>query len=196
MLWETGISVIIQKGRLDVAAWVASPNFGSRPDADDISLLVVHNISLPPGQFGTGCVQRFFCNELDSSEHPYFEEIAGLQVSSHLLIERSGDIFQFVNFNDRAWHAGMSEFAGRDNCNDYSIGIELEGTDTYPYSDEQYLALAQITGALMAYYPRLTVDRITGHENIAPGRKTDPGPAFDWDRYRAMLESEFSGKNL
>lgn len=188
--------MIIQKGRLDGARWVPSPNFGPRPQADDISLLVVHNISLPPGQFGTGCVQRFFCNELDSSEHPYFEEIAGLQVSSHLLIERNGDIFQFVNFDDRAWHAGLSEFAGRTNCNDYSIGIELEGTDTEAYTDAQYLALAQVTGALITYYPQMTTDRITGHEHIAPGRKTDPGPAFDWDRYHAMLKSELSGSNI
>ena len=174
-------------GRIDSAQWVPSPNFGPRPETGDISLLVIHNISLPPGQFGTGCVPRFFCNELPADEHPYFEQIADLQVSSHLLIERTGAVIQFVDFRDRAWHAGRSSFDGRDNCNDYSIGIELEGTDTEPYTDAQYDALTAVTRTIMAAYPDVTSARITGHEHIAPGRKTDPGPAFDWPRYRQAL---------
>jgi AmpD protein len=149
--------------------------------------LVIHNISLPPGQFGSGDIERFFRNQLDKSTHPYFEAIAELKVSSHLLIERDGTVIQFVNFNDRAWHAGVSEFCGRDNCNDYSIGIELEGTDDTPYTAEQYHVLADITASLLKEYPALTEDRITGHNNIAPGRKTDPGPAFDWLRYRSEV---------
>ena len=135
----------ITNGRLDTALWIPSPNFGPRPDTDDISLLVIHNISLPPGQYGSGCVQRFFCNQLDTAQHPYFETIADLQVSSHLFIERDGAVSQFVSLNDRAWHAGQSQFCGRDNCNDYSIGIELEGTDTEPYTDAQYQQLAVVT---------------------------------------------------
>ncbi len=177
----------ITNGRLDSAQWIPSPNFGPRPDTDDISLLVIHNISLPPGQYGSGCVQRFFCNQLDAGQHPYFETIADLQVSSHLFIERDGAITQFVSFDDRAWHAGQSQFCGRDNCNDYSIGIELEGTDTEPYTDAQYQQLAVVTECLKRHYRMITDERITGHEDIAPGRKTDPGPAFDWTRYRASL---------
>jgi AmpD protein len=132
-------------------------------------------------------VQRFFCNQLDAGQHPYFETIADLQVSSHLFIERDGAITQFVSFDDRAWHAGQSQFSGRDNCNDYSIGIELEGTDTEPYTDAQYEQLAAVTECLKRHYRMITDERITGHEDIAPGRKTDPGPAFDWTRYRASL---------
>ena len=174
---------MIDRGRLHFARWVPSPNFGSRPDGTDISLLVIHNISLPPGQFGTGCVEQFFCNALDAAQDPYFETMTDLKVSSHLLIERDGAVIQFVRFTDRAWHAGQSEFAGRDNCNDYSIGIELEGTDHEPYTAAQYEQLALITRDLMRSYPAITYDRVTGHEHIAPGRKTDPGPAFEWDRY-------------
>lgn len=185
----------IEDGRLIEAIWTPSPNFGPRPDPEDISLLVIHNISLPPGQYGTGCVSRFFCNELDATEHPYFEEIADLQVSSHLLIERDGTLVQFVPFTGRAWHAGRSEFAGRPECNDYSIGIELEGTDTDPYTDKQYDVLVEVTEALMRSYPAITVGRITGHEHIAPGRKTDPGPAFDWQKYRNLLTCADEGES-
>jgi N-acetyl-anhydromuramoyl-L-alanine amidase len=173
-------------GVLDVAAWCPSPNFGSRPSAE-VSLLVIHNISLPPGEFGTGCVQRFFCNELDVDEHPYFQTIAGLRVSSHLLIERDGRITQFVNFADRAWHAGVSVFDGRPNCNDFSLGIELEGTDDQPYTDAQYQALVSVCRVLQVAYPSIGPEQITGHEHIAPGRKTDPGPAFDWQRLHTAL---------
>ncbi|KZZ47385.1 N-acetyl-anhydromuranmyl-L-alanine amidase [Thalassolituus sp. HI0120] len=176
----------VENGLLQQAEWLPSPNYGVRPE-NEVSLLVIHNISLPPGQFGGGYVQQFFQNRLGIDDHAYFREIDGLQVSSHLLIERTGHIVQFVNFNHRAWHAGVSCFVGRDNCNDYSIGIELEGTDHTPYSDEQYRALAEVTQALMTAYPKITAERITGHEHIAPGRKTDPGPAFDWPAYRRSI---------
>jgi AmpD protein len=164
-----------------------SPNFNARPQGE-ISLLVIHNISLPPGQFGTGKVQEFFQNHLVASEHPYFQEIAGLQVSAHFLIERDGVVTQFVSCQDRAWHAGVSRFAGREGCNDFSLGIELEGTDELPFSDAQYVALAALTRLLQEAYPAITEERICGHSDIAPGRKTDPGPAFDWARLRRALK--------
>jgi len=165
---------------------MASPNCNERPN-DEISLLVIHNISLPPGQFDTQAVQRFFCNELDCSEHPYYQEIEGLQVSAHLLIERTGRVIQFVPFNKRAWHAGLSSFEGREQCNDFSIGIELEGTDDQLFTDEQYEQLSNITQQLVSVYPSISLDRIVGHSDIAPGRKTDPGPCFDWSRYLNSL---------
>ena len=172
----------IQEGRLVSAHWCPSPNFNDRP-AGEVSLLVLHNISLPPGQFGTGQVQNFFTNQLDAKAHSYFAEIADMQVSSHVLIERTGVITQFVNFNQRAWHAGKSCYQGRENCNDFSIGIELEGTDKLPYTDSQYEALTKVVLALMQQYPQIVPSRITGHEQIAPRRKTDPGSAFDWQRF-------------
>ena len=164
-----------------------SPNYNQRP-LGEISLLVIHNISLPPGQFGTGKVQAFFGNQLVVDEHPYFAEICHLQVSAHFLIERDGAVTQFVSCLDRAWHAGVSQFQGRDNCNDFSLGIELEGTDEQPYTDHQYQALIELTERLRQAWPAITVERICGHCDIAPGRKTDPGPAFDWARLRAALE--------
>lgn len=163
-----------------------SPNYNQRPD-DEVSLLVVHNISLPPQQYGGGYVEDFFCNQLDTSAHPYFEEIADLKVSSHLFIRRDGRIVQFVPFNLRAWHAGLSCYSGRENCNDFSIGIELEGCDNEAYETLQYDALAKVTQALMSAYPSITNTRITGHEFIAPRRKTDPGPAFKWQRLFTQL---------
>ncbi len=167
-----------------------SPNYNERPVGEQVSLLVIHNISLPPGQFGTGKVQPFFQNMLDCSEHPFFQEIASLRVSAHFLIERTGAVMQFVSCDDRAWHAGVSCFAGREGCNDFSIGIELEGTDTEPYTQAQYHVLEQLTRDVLRHYPAITPDRICGHSDIAPDRKTDPGPAFDWDRYRASLTGE------
>ncbi len=164
-----------------------SPNFNARPQGE-VSLVVVHNISLPPGQFGTGKVQTFFQNGLDPHEHPYFAGIAELRVSAHFLIERDGGIIQFVSCHDRAWHAGQSRYGARENCNDFSIGIELEGTDELPYSDAQYAALTQLIRALQLAYPALSNQRICGHVDIAPGRKTDPGPAFDWPRLLAALQ--------
>jgi AmpD protein len=170
-----------------------SPNFNERPQGE-VSLLVIHNISLPPGQFGTGKVQQFFQNRLPVDEHPYFADIAQLTVSAHFLIERDGVVTQFVSCGQRAWHAGVSRFEARENCNDFSIGIELEGTDELPFSDAQYQALVALTRELLRAYPELSVERIRGHSDIAPGRKTDPGPCFDWARLHAALQTEESGK--
>ena len=178
----------IDKGWISTATVLASPNVDARPDESDISLLVIHNISLPPGQFGGGHVNELFTNQLNPNAHPYFDQIADLKVSAHVLIDREGVVTQFVPFHQRAWHAGVSEFEGRSACNDYSIGIELEGADTTPYTNLQYARLAQITQCLMAKYPALTAKRITGHSDIAPGRKTDPGALFDWERFRALIQ--------
>lgn len=163
-----------------------SPNYNARPTGE-VSLLVIHNISLPPGQFGTGQVQAFFQNQLCGDAHPYFAGIVHLQVSAHFLIERDGAIIQFVSTLERAWHAGVSSFAGRENCNDFSIGIELEGTDDLPYTDAQYAALIALTHELQRVHPAITLERICGHCDIAPVRKTDPGQAFDWSRLRLGL---------
>jgi AmpD protein len=164
-----------------------SPNFNARPAAE-ISLLVIHNISLPPARFKTGKVQAFFQNRLDVTEHPYFAGIADLRVSAHFFIERDGEVTQFVSCLERAWHAGVSWFEGRETCNDFSIGIELEGTDDQPFTDEQYLALIDLTRQLQAAFPAITGERICGHSDIAPGRKTDPGPYFDWPRFKAAVQ--------
>jgi len=177
-------TIQVEQGWLNIATRCPSPNCNARPANTPVSLLVIHNISLPPGEFGGGYVQAFFQNQLDANAHPYFATIAGMQVSAHLFIARDGAITQFVSFDERAWHAGASVFDGVENCNDYSIGIELEGTDDIPYTDAQYDSLAKVTRQLLATYPTLTPARITGHEHIAPVRKTDPGPSFDWARYR------------
>ena len=175
-----------------VTGWCAgvrhcpSAHCNERPQGE-ISLLVLHNISLPPGQFGTGKVQEFFTSGLNASEHAYFAGIVDMRVSAHFFIERDGQISQFVSCLQRAWHAGVSSFAGRENCNDFSLGIELEGTDDLPYSEAQYDALVPLVQQLLAAYPALSVERICGHCDIAPGRKTDPGPAFDWPRLRTAL---------
>jgi len=168
-------------------AYHPSPNCNDRPDESDISLLVIHNISLPPGEFGGPDIDALFTNQLDCSSHPFYQQLQGLEVSAHLVIDRCGGMVQYVPFNRRAWHAGASCFAGRDNCNDYAIGIELEGTDEEAYTDAQYAQLSQLTKALMARYPTLSKTQILGHSDIAPGRKTDPGPAFDWQRYKQEL---------
>ncbi|MET1081074.1 MAG: 1,6-anhydro-N-acetylmuramyl-L-alanine amidase AmpD [Pseudomonas sp.] len=165
-----------------------SPNFNERPFAE-ISLLVLHNISLPPGQFGGGEVLAFFQNRLMIEAHPYFAQIAALKVSAHFLIERDGQLIQFVSCLQRAWHAGQSQFEGRENCNDFSLGIELEGTDELPFTDAQYRALIALTRCLQRAYPAITLARICGHSDIAPGRKTDPGPAFDWGYVRNALST-------
>lgn len=186
-----------ETGRIPFARWCPSPNFGPRPEGVDISLLVVHNISLPPGQFGGPEIEDFFCNRLDHSAHPYFRTIAGVQVSAHLLIRRDGAVVQFVSLLDRAWHAGRSCFEGREECNDFSIGIELEGTDEIPYTPEQYRKLAEVAGLVMGAWPEITTGRITGHCDIAPGRKSDPGPAFDWQCFLAALNAaRKSGSNV
>lgn len=164
-----------------------SPNCDERPDPEDIDLLVIHSISLPPGVFGGDEVEAFFQNRLDCEAHPYFREIANLQVSSHLFIRRDGHAQQFVPLNRRAWHAGLSCFDGRGKCNDYSIGIELEGTDDATFTEAQYRTLAKLTRTIRALYPGITPERIIGHSDIAPDRKTDPGPGFEWERYRNLL---------
>lgn len=161
-----------------------SPNFGPRPAQAHIDLLVVHSISLPPGAFGTGCVQQLFTNQLDWDAHPYFQGIRGLEVSSHFFIERSGQIWQFVSGDDRAWHAGTSHWRGRDNCNNDSIGVELEGLEGLTFESAQYTALQWLSEAIAAQYP---LHYVAGHEHIAPGRKQDPGPGFDWPRLQQPL---------
>lgn len=160
---------------------LASPNFDARPD-NDISLVVVHGISLPAGRFGTGLVEALFTNTLDVGAHPGLADLAGLRVSSHLLISRRGRVVQFVPFHRRAWHAGESSYGGRSGCNDFAIGIELEGTDETPYANAQYQRLTMAIQALFRRYPALSPSRVVGHAEVAPGRKTDPGPAFDWQR--------------
>lgn len=187
---ETSASGLRHSGRVNAARWCPSPNFGPRPEGAGISLLVIHNISLPPGQFGGDAIEQFFCNQLDPATHPYFQTIAGMKVSSHLLIRRDGTPVQFVSLLDRAWHAGRSSFQGEQECNDFSVGIELEGADDIPYTPAQYQALADLSRLIMGAWPAITPDRITGHSDIAPGRKTDPGPAFDWPRYRRLLAAD------
>ncbi|MDQ2078299.1 1,6-anhydro-N-acetylmuramyl-L-alanine amidase AmpD [Marinimicrobium sp. ABcell2] len=182
----------IRNGWLASAQACPSPNFNPRPAGSVVSLLVIHNISLPPGQFGTGCVQQFFCNQLDSQQDPYFATIADLRVSSHLFIERDGGLTQFVSLSDRAWHAGASSFESVTNCNDYSIGIELEGCDDIAYTEAQYQRLAGVTALLLSRFPALSEQRVVGHQDIAPGRKTDPGEAFDWLYFRSLLKQHLS----
>ena len=183
----------LPNGELSGCEWlrgvnrIPSPNFNSRPADAEISLLVIHNISLPPGEYGNAHISDFFTNQLDCHAHPYFTEIADLQVSSHFLIDRCGQVTQFVSLENRAWHAGQSCFQGRENCNDFSVGIELEGTDDEPYTSEQYGALAKLARQLMILCPAIREERIVGHSDIAPGRKTDPGPSFDWPRFRGAL---------
>jgi AmpD protein len=172
--------------RLEGARVCDSPNFSDRL-IEEISLLVIHNISLPPGQFGNNFVDQFFTNNLDPEKDPYFKEIYEMEVSSHLFIDREGGLTQFVPFDKAAWHAGVSKFRGKENCNEFSIGIELEGTDDLEYPSNQYKTLIEVTKALMDYYPEIKVDNIVGHKDIAPVRKTDPGEAFDWDLYRSSL---------
>jgi AmpD protein len=174
-------------GWLTQVRCVPSPNCDERPPGSAIELLVIHGISVPPGKFGGDYIDRLFTNRLQSEAHPCFEEMASLRVSAHLLIRRDGSLTQFVPFHLRAWHAGVSHFGGRERCNDFSIGIELEGTDTVAYTARQYRRLATVTRLIMRYYPAVTPARVVGHSDIAPGRKTDPGPAFDWKRFRRSL---------
>lgn len=170
MVWQAD-------GWLEGAQWLPSPNFGERPIGCPVSLVVIHNISLPPDQFGGDWVEDFFLNRLDPAAHPYFETIADLQVSSHFYVRRDGRVIQFVAGDRRAWHAGQSSWCGRDNCNDYSIGIELAGSDDTPFAAAQYVALLDLMAQLRARYP---ITDVAGHSDVAPGRKTDPGPYFDW----------------
>lgn len=181
------VSFSINNGLLSPATQISSPNFDVRPPDANVELLVIHCISLPPGQYGSNAIEKFFTNQLVVSEHPYFREIAELKVSAHLLIRRDAEVVQFVNFAHRAWHAGASCFNGREACNDFSIGIELEGTDDTEFTQSQYEILSGISAVLLASYPHLTEKNIVGHEHIAPQRKTDPGPGFDWQLYHQLL---------
>ena len=168
---------------LEGIKFLKSPNFNERPLDTKISLLVIHAISLPPGKYNTNHIEEFFTNKLDFSSDDYYHNIKNLRVSAHILIKRSGEIIQFVPFNKRAWHAGSSSFMGKENCNDYSIGIELEGSDDDIFEDIQYDKLCEVTAALINEYKDITKNDIKGHSDIAPGRKTDPGKFFDWERY-------------
>ena len=178
----------IKDGLIVDGEFIASPNHNNYPDPDDINLLVIHSISLPPGVFGGDEIIKLFTNSLDSTAHPYFKEIEGMKVSAHCLIRRDGECIQFVPFNKRAWHAGVSQFAGRENCNDFSIGIELEGTPDSEFTPAQYQSLAKLTHSLVKHYPKITAERIVGHSTIAPGRKVDPGEKFDWQKYFNLLD--------
>ena len=166
---------------------VASPNFDARPPGSRIELIVIHGISLPPGEFGGPQIEQLFCNRLDSRASDSFRTIAHLKVSAHLLIRRDGSLVQFVSFTDRAWHAGASRFGTRADCNDFSVGIEVEGTDFSPYEAAQYALLGDVCRSLMRRWPAITADRIVGHSDVAPRRKTDPGPAFQWRRLESAL---------
>jgi AmpD protein len=177
----------IEKGWLRGARRMPSPNCDARPDGSVIDLIVIHGISLPPGEFGGPWIDRLFTNELDPSGHSCFAAIAGLRVSAHLMIDRGGAVTQYVPFGLRAWHAGESAFCGRSACNDFSIGIELEGSDDIPYGPEQYREAARIVQSCMRAWPAITPERVVGHSDVAPGRKTDPGPAFDWAYFRSLL---------
>ena len=180
----------VATGKLSGARQIPSPNFNDRPAGTSIDLLVIHGISLPPGEYGGDAVERLFTNTLDYGAHPYYESLRELLVSAHLLIRRDGELLQFVPFHLRAWHAGVSSFEGREDCNDYSIGIELEGCDKQAYEDVQMDVLGSVIQALMLAYPGINAQRIVGHCDIAPERRTDPGPAFDWGALRRRLNSD------
>jgi AmpD protein len=181
------------QSQIDGAGWlqkvrcVASPNFDQRPEGAVISLVVVHAISLPPSRFGSDDILRFFTNALAPEAHPYFAEIAHLRVSAHFLIRRDGELIQFVSCHERAWHAGASSWSGRERCNDFSVGIELEGCDEQPFEESQYRCLAGLIHSLCARYP---IDAVVGHSDIAPARKTDPGPCFDWTRIQGSANDK------
>lgn len=183
-------------GLLSGARQVPSPNHDERPEGAELDLIVIHGISLPPGEYGGPWIDALFTNTLDSAAHPYFAEINQLRVSSHVLIRRDGEVVQYVPFHRRAWHAGLSQYEGRDRCNDFSVGIELEGSDEEPYEFVQYTRLAEVIVALELAYPGLSRQRLVGHSDIAPGRKTDPGPAFQWPRLLALLSSPDDGSNI
>jgi AmpD protein len=181
------VHIDIATGLLREARQVPSPNYDDRPTGTAIDLVVIHAISLPRGEFGGPWIDQLFCNQLQADDHPDFPDICQLQVSAHVLIRRDGEVVQYVPFHRRAWHAGASRYEGREACNDFSIGIELEGCDDQGFTDSQYDVLGRLCQALMAAYPSLSPQRIAGHSDIAPGRKTDPGPHFDWARLRSAL---------
>jgi N-acetyl-anhydromuramoyl-L-alanine amidase len=182
------ITLDSKKQWLEDVRQVPSPNCDDRPDGCEIDLVIMHGISLPPNEYGGEYIDQLFTNTLDPQEHPYFAEIVALRVSSHLLVNRKGEITQYVPFNDRAWHAGKSEFQGRQTCNDFSIGIELEGCDYQEYEPVQYQVAANIVKLLMTNWQGITKQRVVGHCDVAPGRKTDPGEAFDWDYFYSLLD--------
>ncbi len=183
------MKIDLQTGMVPCARYVASPNCDARPEDTRIDVIVVHAISLPPGQFGGAFVEDFFCNCLDPSSHDYFSTICDLKVSAHFLIKRRGELLQFVPTHMRAWHAGESCFNKRNRVNDFSLGIELEGSDDQPFTDAQYEKLTSLTRTLMAAYPDISASTVVAHSDIAPGRKTDPGPCFDWERYLSSLKA-------
>lgn len=180
----------IDNNWLNTASRVLSPNRNERPGESSLGLIIVHNISLPPNQFGGGHIDQLFSNRLNPKEHPYFETIHNLKVSSHLLIKRNGEITQYVPFNQRAWHAGKSTYKGKENCNDFSIGIELEGADHIPYTAEQYKQLALCCQVIMQAYPAIGLSDIVGHNDVSPGRKTDPGESFEWPLFRSLMDTQ------
>ncbi len=176
-----------QLGLLSEAEYHCSPNQDERVDKNDISGVVIHNISLPPGEFGGGWIDDLFLNQLEPTAHPYFDAIADVKVSAHILVRRDGQLIQYVPFHQRAWHAGVSCWDGRECCNDFTIGIEMEGCDDQTFEPVQYQQLAELINSLIKVYPKLSKNRVTGHQDIAPGRKTDPGPYFDWDYLKNLM---------
>jgi N-acetyl-anhydromuramoyl-L-alanine amidase len=183
------VPLVCENDLLRGMTYRASPNQDLRPASDDISGIVIHNISLPPGDFGGGWIDDLFLNRLDPNAHPYFEPIAEMKVSAHVLIRRDGEIIQYVPFDKRAWHAGVSCWNGRERCNDFTIGIELEGCDDLHFEQQQYTALVEVIQCLSRTYPKITPKTIIGHQHIAPDRKTDPGPYFDWDHLSILLKN-------
>jgi len=189
-------SVNPDTGLIAPARQCLSPNRDVRPEDASLDMIVIHGISLPPGRFGGGEIEALFLNELNWDAHPYFGEIRGMEVSAHLLIRRDGELVQFVPFTERAWHAGESSFRGRACCNDFSVGIELEGEDETPYDERQYAVLAAVLQALITAFPRITAREIAGHCDVSPGRKSDPGPAFDWPRLYDALGEDIENDKL
>lgn len=189
---KKGLEIHIDKssGLIKQARQCPSPNHDERAEDGDMSLIVIHNISLPPNEYGGKGIDQLFTNTLDKSDHPFYEEIHQLRVSSHILIRRDGEVVQYVPFHKRAWHAGVSQFLGRDVCNDFSIGIEMEGNDFEPFTNQQYTCLELVSAELIKTYPSLKPEAITGHEHIAPGRKTDPGPYFEWQKLSEFFNTE------
>ena len=185
-----------ETGLISPARQCLSPNRDLRPEGASLDMIVIHGISLPPGQFGGGEIEALFLNELDWDAHPYFGEIRGMEVSAHLLIRRDGELVQFVPLTERAWHAGESSFRGRACCNDFSVGIELEGEDETAYDERQYAVLPAVLRAVTAAYPEITAREIAGHCDVSPGRKSDPGPAFDWPRLYDALEEYIENDKL
>ncbi len=181
------MDIDLQQNLLKQATLHLSPNQDDRPDREDISGIVIHNISLPPSEFGGGWIDDLFLNKLDPNAHPYFDKIADLRVSTHVLIRRDGQLIQYVPFDKRAWHAGVSSWDGRERCNDFTVGIEMEGCDDNNFEPVQYQQLADVILALCTTYPQLSADNIKGHSDISPGRKTDPGAYFDWEHLHTLL---------